>query len=331
MQENSESTSQATSTSTQSLHSYFIPGYPPLKSDDDVGRAAVEGQIFTYPKVVRKDFDPPITAQSYGNVSLMLFKEPKKTKSGHPIFGFMKLRGNHETEMVSYEGAKKIVREVDSKFQIRLAPVGHWVPITEDDKAVKEIYDVRSSDQEIHLRDEAVKEKESYARKIANELRENEKKLKDGADIYDNPESIDFYTMKRITDMRLTEAYQAAFRKIDEMQKKIGEQRIILKTLEKNHPEYTDQWVDVYNEQRKKSGLNYFIPGETQFEEYEHDTLESLLSKHPMPSDTAFGRIVTQVKENEKEEKAIMPLGMYDGDRDPVSLKSTAKNLTQGK
>jgi len=139
--------------------SYFIPGYPPLSASDDIGKAAVQGQVFEYPQVLRQAIDPPITAQLFGNISLMLFKEPKLSKHGHPIYGFLKLRGNYESDAVCRQKAYTLVREVDSKFQIRIAPVGSWVPITESESAVKELYDVRGSDQEVHLRDEAVKKR----------------------------------------------------------------------------------------------------------------------------------------------------------------------------
>jgi len=164
--------------------SWLIPSYPPLKSDDDVGKAAIEEQVYSYPKVVRQQTDPPIVGQHYGNVSFMLFDAPRMC-DGKPVYGFVKIRGNHESQEVAYKDACRIVREVDSKYQVRIAPVGSWVPITENDRAVKEVFDVRESDKEIHLRDEAVKEKEKQHAKIAQELKDAEEKLKNGGDIYD--------------------------------------------------------------------------------------------------------------------------------------------------
>jgi hypothetical protein len=234
------------------LPTWFNPDYPPLKSNDDVGEVAIEGQVFQYPQVVRKMIDPPIRGQSFGNISFMLFDTPRDFK-GKPIYGYVKLRGNYESDSTARFESYKIVREVDSKFQIRIAPVGSWVPITESNAVVKELYDVRESDKEIHLRDEAVKQKEQEARRIANEIREAEDNLKNGSDIYDNPDSLEFYSMKRVTEMRITEAYQYQLRKIKELEKKLGEQRIILKRLEKDHSNYSSEWVDIYNIERKKA------------------------------------------------------------------------------
>jgi len=265
----------------QNSPTWFLPDYPPLNSKDDVAQAAVNGQVVQYPMIARRHVDPPITGQRYGNLSYMLFNTPKLLRDGKHLYGFVKQRGNHESEHVARTDAHRIVRNVDSKFQVRIAEVGVWVPITESDLAVKDLYDVRESDQEIHLRDEAIKEKErEHARKI-KELQEAEKELKEGGDRYDNQESIEFYTMKRVVEITLTETYKASLLKLKEYEKKLAEQRIILKTLESNHKTYKDDWISTYNEGRAKSGLSKFIPGETQFADYESVTLEELLEKYP--------------------------------------------------
>lgn len=331
---NSDNTPLPSSTKSQSeidqqnLPTWFMPDYPPLKSSDDVGKAAINEQVFTFPQVVRKNADPPISSQHYGNVSFMLFKQPRIYRD-KPIYGYMKLRGNHESEVTARHDAYRLVREVDSKFQVRIAPVGAWVPITESDVVVKELYDVRESDQEIHLRDEAVKEKEEYAKKIATEIRDAEERLKNGPDIYDDCESLDFYAMKRVTEMRLTEAYHASLRKIEELENKVGEQRIILKTLEKNHPNYKGEWVDVYNRERSKTSLPQFIPGETQFNEYDNITLEDLVSKFPFPSPNAFGQTTSKGDSGIDPRSTIPPVKYEDTDNDNISYKSTAKSLAK--
>lgn len=316
--------------STTSPPSWFLPDYPPLKSDDDVGRAAIEGQIYKYPKVVRQQCDPVIVGQHYGNVSFMLFDTPR-ISDGKPVYGFMKVRGNHDSQEVAYKDACRIVREIDSKFQVRIAPVGVWVPITENDRAVKEVFDVRESDKEIHLRDEAIKEKEKQQAKIAQELKEAEEKLVKGGDIYDNPDSLDFYTMKRVTEMTLMETRKAQQEKIDMMEKKIAEQRIILKRLERDHPEYKSQWIPRYDEERKKTGISRFIPGETQFDEYEASNLDDLLAKYGDHKPEAIGKS-SIVRNDEPERNPLLGRNansdvedIRETARAVISLKSTAK------
>lgn len=260
--------------------SYFIPNYPSLKSSDDVGRAAVNGQIIEYPRVVRRDCDPSISGQKFGNMSFIIFDKPAIFRE-KPVYGLVKLRGNYESVDVCHAEASKIVREVDSKFQVRIAPVGEWVPITENDIVVKEIYDIRESDKEIHLRDDAIKSKEKENNKKMKEIREAEEKCKNEPDIYDDQESLKFYAMKRVTAMKLEENLQIQISKIKEQQKKLAEQQILLKKLEQKYHTYNSEWISLYNSEREKTSLPKFIPGETQFDEYNSTTLAELVEKYP--------------------------------------------------
>lgn len=254
---------------------WLHPDYPPL-GHDNIGRAAVEGQIIEYPSVVRTQVDPPIINQKFGNISFNLFETPKSIK-GKPLYGFMKLRGNHESIDSSRIDGSRIVREIDSKFIVAIAPVGVWVPITESINAIRDLYDVKDKDQAISLRDEAMIDKERADQKKIQEIKEAQEKLTSEGDIYDDQESLRFYTMKRVTDMQLYEHTRAQYLKLRSTQKTLIQQRIILKKLESNHPEYNSQWVDCYNQERSKSGITTFIPGETQFQEYESLTLDDLL------------------------------------------------------
>lgn len=302
---------------TQKELSWFSPDYPPLNNSDDVGKAAVNGQVFAYPQVVRKMVDPPIAGQRFGNISFMLFDVPRMFND-KPVYGYVKIRGNHESDRIAREDAYRLVRDVDSKFQIRIAEVGSWVPITETDTVVKELYDVRENDKEIHLRDQAVKQKEKEASKIATELKEAEKKLQEEGDIYDNPESLRFYAMKRVTEMTLMETFKAQRSKMEIMEKKIAEQRIILKRLENLHPEYKVDWIEEYNQERKKTGISAFIPGETQFEEYENSHLEDLLSRYGDHKPEAIGKSSTPQIEPASEENTMRSSSL-------ISKKSTSE------
>lgn len=271
---------------------FFNPDFPHL-TNDDIGQAAVNGQVISYPMVVKKMVDPTIvdgdSVQKFGNLSFMLFETPKMF-NGKPIYGYVKLRGHYSCEETARNKAYNLVREVDSKYQIRIAPVGVWVPISESDSVIKELYDVREKENEIHLRDQAIKEKEKEDNRKIAEIKEARERLEKDGDIYDDPESIRFYTMKRVTEMTLTEAYHAQVSKIKELEKKIGEQRIILKRIEVDYPNYPSEWIDCYNAERAKTSLSTFIPGETQFAEYEACTLEGLRSQFPEPRPEAIGK-----------------------------------------
>lgn len=247
---------------------WLIPGYPSLSSRDLVGQAAVNGQIIDYPKVVRTMNDDPISGQGFGNISFMLFKEPRKLATGKMIYGFMKNRGNWPTSEHAIKKAGDIVREQDSKYKVKVLPVGAWVPITDEDRFVKEQIDVRENEGEVHLRDEAQREKENERRRITREIREREDEAKNGGDIYDDPTSLTYYSMRRVTEVKLQEAIETQKRQIATMEEKIVEVQKELKRLEISHPNYIDEWIDRYNEERRKAGIPDYVPSDDQLESY---------------------------------------------------------------
>ena len=245
---------------------WLVEGYPPL-GIDLVGQAAVEGQTVEYPQIVRTTTDPPIYGQKLGLLSFMLFKEPRTLSSGKPVYGYVNLRGNWPDASQARSQAAKIIREVDSKHMIRIAPVGGWVPITEEDAFVREKYDVKTRDDEMALRDEAAKEKEAEQRRMQREIREREEEAKN-SDIYDDPESLKFYSMRRVTELRLIEARENQLRQIETINENLRKVQKETKKLEKIHPEYLDEWIDCYNEERRKAGVPDYVPSEEQ--ELEH-------------------------------------------------------------
>ena len=206
----------------------------------------------------------------------MLFKEARKFKNGKSVYGFFKIRGNWADKIQATRHASKIVKEMDSRYRIRLAPVGHWLPITEETAFCQEMLDVRMNKDEVHLRDEAVKEKRSNERQMMREIREREEDMKSN-DVYDDPTSLTYYAMRRVTDMRLTESRDNTRKQLESTETTIEKVRRELKLLEANHPDYCENWLERYNEERHKGGLPDFKPAEDLFEEYEkaHYSTES--------------------------------------------------------
>lgn len=250
---------------------WLVPDYPPLAGD--VGRAAVNGQVFNYPKVVRTMKDSPVTSQRLSLLSFMLFKEPHTLRDGTVAYGYVKNRGNwSDVEQAKFQ-AGKIIREVDSKYEILIAPTGCWMPITTNNTTLaKEQLDVRMTKEEIHLRDQAVKDKQSDQRRMAREIREREEELRTGGDIYDDPKSLDYYSMRMVTEVRLIETRDKQIDQVSSIKKTIIKVQKELKRLELEHPEYKDQWIDRYNEERRKAGVPDYIPSEDQMKE--HDDAE---------------------------------------------------------
>ena len=269
-----------------SSSTHFDPEAPELVRGTKEALKAEDAQISTYPQIVRQHVDPGITGQSTGIVSFMLLKEPKKSQDGKPVYGFMKLRGNYESQEVALAKAKKLVRDVDSKYEMKLAPVGVWVPITETQHAVQQMYDVKGGDDEhpdSHklIRDDAFKEKEAERKAKMKELEDATKQLKEGSDIYDDTHSLDFYTMKRVTEMHLVEELIVQEKKYNDLKEKVALTRGITLNLESEHPEYRDKWLDNYNGRRAETGIPEFKPGADQFKGLEESTIEDIIQEYP--------------------------------------------------
>lgn len=274
--------SAVSSENTSSQPTATPPGYAPSgytppewikaeaeKLKGDVLRAAIEGQVTTYPQVVRTMMDPFIPGQSHGNLSFMLFDKPKVSKTGKPIYGFVKLRGNWMDPRTSQAEAAKIVKNVDSKFPVKIVQVGSWVPITEDDSFVKDMVDVKAAEGQPQLRDEAIKKKEDEAKEKMKQLRDREEQLRKDGDIIDDPTSIRYYTMKRVTEMKVVEMIDTMKKKLEDLEGKLTLIRDEMCTLESSHPTYGEEWIECYNQERAKSGIPAFLPAEKQFSGYE--------------------------------------------------------------
>ena len=95
-------------------------------------------------------------------------------------------------------------------------------------------------------------------------------------DLYDDKTTLKYYSMKRVTEMRLTEACEINRKKLVKTEHNQHKIRLELKRLEQDNPHYKDDWVECYNQERKKSGIFAYVPGEDEFDEYEKITSEEL-------------------------------------------------------
>ncbi len=227
-------------------------------------------QLIQYPKIVRDARDPAINGQEYVCESYILFDTPKQLPHGKVCYGYKKTRGVASTEVEATRLAKRIIKEVDSKNSVRIAPVGSWVPITSSDIFVKDMEDVKMQDGEVHLRDEAIKKKEEEMRRVQREIREREEELKNGKDIYDDKTSLRYYSMRRVTDLKVEQEIKRQMKQIESLQETLVEVRTELKKLDLVRPDYDSEWINCYNEERRKSGVPDYVPGEHSLTDYQN-------------------------------------------------------------
>lgn len=249
---------------------WLDPTYPPIQGIE--AKNAVNDLMVSasnYPKIVRSQQDVPIPQQDYGLISWNLFKEPKTLPGGKNVYGFFKLRGNYPDVNMCKNRSAEIIRNQDSKNKILILPVGQWLPITEDEATVKENIEVDSSQSADPMKEAAIKTREDEEKRIMRELKEREEEVKNAKDLNDDPEHIDFYTMKRVTWSSLVTERDAMKKKLENIDKKIVIVRRLLYGLEKKFPEYSKLWIDVYNQERRKSGIPDLIPNAHHEKEYD--------------------------------------------------------------
>lgn len=243
------------------------PCASPLSSDELA--SAVPEKIEKFRQVTRSMADPPIRDQEYGCLSVIIFDEPKKTSRNKKVLGYLKLRGNWPDEKVATAEAKKVIGNVDSKHTIMIAPIGKWLAFTEDDRNIKECIEVCTEDRsELDKKAaEMIQQRnEEEVARFRREIREREEAVKK-SDVYDDPESITFYTTKMRTFMVLYENRQRLLSQLHGIITSMEDTAEILRGLDERHSNYRDEWVDEYNRPRLEAGIPYNVPDESIFDE----------------------------------------------------------------
>lgn len=228
-------------------------------------RAAAKDLVIHYPKVKRSDTDVEIPNQHYGLASFILFKEPKKATDGSDsiVYGIMKLRGNYADENLAVNKAGDIIRNQDSVNKIKILPIGHWVPIVSGDAGMKEVIDIRTDkkEEEEALQRKALREEKEKVERQKKELEERLKEVKESRDYNDDQESLDYYTLKQVTRLRLNEYITIKQKELKDLYDKLEKVTLESKTLESSHPNYRNEWLDNYNAERRKSGIPDYVLG----------------------------------------------------------------------
>lgn len=260
------------------------PGYNPLRRDltpDEISQATSD-LLIKYPTEFTKPTDDVIVGQTVGLVSFALSKEPiKSSVTGKNCHGFIKIRGNHPDAETAIQKAQNIVKTQDSKFKILAIPVGQWIPITDDEKLVKEMVDVPDDGTDSpQLRSETANQKKKEMDRKAREFQEQEddRKRKEIAlraqelqkpDYGADPESLENYVMKRVTQQALYDQLQKDINTVKERMQKYLECRMILENIESYHPDFPDRWVERYNQERLKAGIKQpFVLGDANAKIY---------------------------------------------------------------
>lgn len=242
---------------------YEDAAYEPLNGA--IGRAAVNGQIVAYPKIIRSRIDPPIPDQVYCLISFLHFDKEHIAKDRHgketKIKTLVKVRGTFGTENEAIRKAAELVRNVDSTFEIAVARVGKWEPVVEDigswsaEKVSAESEkQLEAQQSQVEIRRQKTKEYEES--KKMQEFQENQRKLIE-EDSSKDPESLDFATMQSVIFLKLHRDRKELKAKLDNLTKKLKDQHETLEYMRRRHPEHfeNDAWLEHLNKARRKTSL----------------------------------------------------------------------------
>lgn len=230
----------------------FDPEAPPLTKKEL--KEAKKVLIHKFPKVTRTKFDPPIPNQDILNISFMFLEKPQ-----NGVYGFFKPRGAYSLDANNKskgadDRSEFLIKEVDSCHVIHQVNMGHWNPITNNEEYTLDQMDIQTKEQEIQLRDRAQKENHIKAQRQKREISEREEELRTN-DKLDDPNSLEYYTTKQVSHHELKNYIKQGKEKLNDLKKKMRNIEKEIVVINKDHPTYVNQWLDLYNKERLKSGL----------------------------------------------------------------------------
>lgn len=225
---------------------------PDRELTEDEKEAAYKGQI-QYPQIVKKRIDPQIDGQIYCCLSFIPLPEPVKG-----INAFVKCRGTWPSKEVAKDYAKEIIRDVDSRFHIKILRTGSWVPVTNSEEYDEEDVIIREDITTGKLQDDPIKAAEDKHNKIIKDLKEREAKLKDknaSDDPHSDKNGIEYYTMRKVTILNIQRYIKEGEEKLKELRNSEKEMQEEVEYLDKKFPKHKEDWVGIYNARRKDVGI----------------------------------------------------------------------------
>ena len=203
---------------------------------------------------LKGDTDEPIYGQEKVIYCIELFNKPKPTTTGKGlVYGIMKIRETCRDEEAVKSRIKNHYLPKDDKHLNHFTDVGRWFLITTEPSSTQVDYTVLRQNEKIAERMKVEQLKEEDLRK-AREIEERTKEIKE-RDFEADPESLDFYTLTRVSEMSLQERINQLKAELLRSLKKQQEHLQKCHDIDKKHPEYKDTWIENLNRERKRAGM----------------------------------------------------------------------------
>jgi hypothetical protein len=224
---------------------------------------ALNNTSFTdkFPRVDRTYADPPVPMQTIGLVSFTPAKGATPNADG--VYGFAKLRGNYATSIEANQRAEWLIRNADSYHQVYHTYVGRPFPITFSSRYSAETAEIDIRKQTTEAISSSVKEQKDNEQKEVQDMHEREQALlaesekareDDGTgdphiDPYEN------YITLCVKKAQLSWTFLEHLTKMKEVRDILIKTREELECLDKEYPDYRDQYFEKYMDARKTAGF----------------------------------------------------------------------------
>jgi len=225
----------------------FDPSAKPL--DVKELAIAIRDNICVHREFIKAKIDPTIVDQDVGAFSFKYLQAPFILPDGELFYGWMKFRGSHRSVDDATDYLKELLKFHDSKSKNRVYKAGAWVPLTSSKLLSKEFHTFSEDKWRINEQESIERQ-----RKEIKEIRQREEQLKQGIGQFEEG-SLDYYIMKKVTLSENEYTLERALTTVKECRKNMNPLVEHIELLEKEHPEYIDQALNKYNEERVDAGL----------------------------------------------------------------------------
>jgi len=201
-----------------------------------------------FPREQKFRVDPTINGQQYGLISFVPSQNAKPDSDG--CFGVLKFRGAFSSGNEAETYAEHLLREVDTYAEIDVVYIGKEFPLLVDNtmytKSTREI-DIRKKLDDVVKAD--LRMKKEKEQKEIEEVTARQQKLLDKThetekeEIYDD---IEFYTTLRVKKAQALSLIDEAKKRVKEAEEVVESTNQEIDTLDKDHPEYKEQFLEKY-------------------------------------------------------------------------------------
>jgi len=207
-----------------------------------------------FPRVDKFYADPVMNSEIYCLHSFVHTKGAKPDENG--VYGFVKFRGVFPTLREADERSEYIIRNVDSFHEIYTSYCGRPFPLTHNKNFVKETREIDIKDQLVKAVSEDVKAKVMKDKEIKEQIKEREKKLLEESITGEPPE--DRYITAQVKRANLVHVYVETRKSLEKIKESILKCREEINQLDKESPQFKEEYIEKYNNARKESGLESY-------------------------------------------------------------------------